>query len=91
MASGGRFDAYEAALRETLRSPGPCLSNSGSAAKKMRTLYELGQDTGKSWQAYKRSSNLIDATEVRDFLQSAGHVEDFTEVLALSRDREWWR
>ena len=59
--------------------------------KKMRTLYELGQDTGKSWQAYKRSSNLIDATEVRDFLQSAGHVEDFTEVLALSRDREWWR
>ena len=47
---------------------------------KMRTLYELGQDTGKSWQAYKRSSNLIDATEVRDYLQSACHVENFTEV-----------
>ena len=77
MASGGRFDAYEAALRETLRSPGPCLSNSGSAAKKMRTLYELGQDTGKSWQAYKRSSNLIDATEVRDFLQSVSYKSEY--------------
>ena len=90
MASGGRFDAYEAALRETLRSPGPCPSNSGSVAEN-ETLYELGQDTGKSWQAYKRSSNLIDATEVRDYFQSACHVENFTEVSALSRDREWWR